>query len=119
MALALVAIFCVSPFQLRQQRHVQEEPSVTDNWKLLDPHEPKKQDLKPFKKGQFHSQFIHNDDTSCLLLRVGQWVGGVEVSGISCVSDVCSFKMVCEFNVGRGGGSKFPGLCVSEVCGEC
>ena len=117
MALALVAIFCVSPFQLRQQRHVPEEPSVTDNWKLLDPHEPKKQDLKPFKKGQFHSQFIHNDDTSCLLLRVGQWVGGVEVSGISCVSDVCSFKMVCEFNM--GGGSKFPGLCVSEVCGEC
>lgn len=52
MAVALFALLCVSPFQLRQQRHMPEEPSVTDNWKLLDPHEPKKQDLKPFKKGQ-------------------------------------------------------------------
>ena len=29
-----------------------EEPSVVDKWKLLDPYEPKKNDVQPFKKGQ-------------------------------------------------------------------
>ena len=43
---------CVSPLQLRPQAHVPEEPSGTDHWKLLDPHEPKKHDLRPFKKGR-------------------------------------------------------------------